>query len=330
METPARERWEEEIFAGHRWAALSDEEAAEEYARLKPLWEKADSINEAGKELIEQIAALELCNWNLERSILALCEAIGKKKPATIPIGHMASIDEERWRRVWAYYLALRMWLPRPVRASYEVLLKELDADGETQRRVQDMLGERDPLKELYAERFARCLEFWLSGYPNAESAQMKAHKAAAEALETEIRKLDPEARILNALAGEGDGRLNPCHHKVFRRYDIILSSIGAGEWRAEMPLRGTDGLERADTIEKYLAPIEGWVTGKTKPGGEIGAKIYGLLGKTDDVKVFLASFLASLLRAGQLKAVQWGSGETRSGWREFLEKEEGGASANT
>jgi hypothetical protein len=76
METPARERWEDEIFAGHRWAALSDEEAAEEYARLKPMWEKTVPIDEAGKELIEQIVALEVCNWNLERSILALCEAI--------------------------------------------------------------------------------------------------------------------------------------------------------------------------------------------------------------------------------------------------------------
>lgn len=329
MNTPAREKWEEEIFAGHRWAALSDEKATEEHARLKPLWEKARPLDEVGKKLIEQIAALEVCNWNLEASILALCEGIGKKRPATLPIGHLASVDDERWHKLWAYYLAVRAWLPAAVRTNYETLLNDVDADGSVRERVRDMLGERDPLKELYVERFARSLEFWLSGYADPESAQAKAHQAAVGALEAEISQLDAESWILKALAGDGDGRLNPCNHKAFRRYDIILSSIGAGEWRAEIPLRGTDGLERADVVETYLAPIEGWLKSEPTPRNDPAAKVHESLGTRDDVKTFLASFLLSLLRAGQLKAHQWGSGETRSGWRKFLEKEEDGAAAN-
>jgi len=250
---------------------------------------------------------LEICNWNLEASVLALCTAIGRKESAPMPIGHLASVSEERWRTIWAYYLVLRNWLPRQAPCGYPALLRLCDPDGAIQDHLLGLLGDRDGLKELYVERLCRCLEFWLNGFFPPDSAQITAHRAAVEALEAQIRKRDPEGRILTAFNEEGDGKLEPCHHKVLRRYYIITSSIGAGGWRAAMPQRGTDGLERAAALDQFLAPIEAWIA---RPGGNHGSapgplfqEVQARLGEPDAAKRFLASLLASLLRAQQLSA---------------------------
>ncbi len=36
----------------------------------------------------------------------------------------------------------------------------------------------------------------------------------------------------------------------------------GAGDWRGTMPMRGTDGVERAAIPEKFLSPIQAWCDG--------------------------------------------------------------------
>lgn len=321
MNRKIRETWEGEIFIKHRWGMFKDGKACEEHSRLKILWDKAQPADKASKEIINQIVSLEICNWNLEASILSICEAIGNKKPSALPIGHQKSIDIERWQKLWAYYFTLRDWLPSVVTSGYSVILNELDNDYKIQNHIHSMLGERNKLKELYVERFACCLEFLLSGYPSPYSAQKIAHKAAVEKLEAEIWKLDPKAKILNSMWADGEGRLNPCHHKLFRRFDIILSSIGAGKWRAKMPLDGTTGLERSEIIEKHISPIENWVSEKPKPSDKLETKIHNLLGEKDNIKIFLASLLASLLRAQQIKALHWAEGKSKSHWRRFLEK---------
>lgn len=308
-----REVWEEELLAGHRWGRLfqwfkeESDKPAEEHISLKKLWDKAQPIEESSRGVMEQIIALEICNWNLEDSILALCEAIGAKKPAKKGIGHMASVTEERWKKIWAYYFTLRNWLPCETKCGYQTLLKICDPHEAIQNHILSMLGDRNELKELYVERFCLCLERWLGGYPSSDSAQMKTHDAAVSAIEREIKKIDPESQVVHELVlkSDGDGRLNPCNHKAFRRYDLIISSIGAGKWRAAMGRRGTDGFERANTLEKYLSPIELWIhnKGREGEGNELSDKIHKLLGKPDDVKIFLASLLISLLRSQQLAA---------------------------
>jgi hypothetical protein len=75
------------------------------------------------------------------------------------------------------------------------------------------------------------------------------------------------------------------------------------------MPMRGTDGFDRADTLEKYLAPIEEWVINRGKSSEHKSNKLVGkinyLLGKPDDTKLFLAMFLVSILRSQQIAAIQ-------------------------
>jgi hypothetical protein len=295
--------WEREVLARHRWGRHGDA-AGEELARLRELREAAGPLGEKCGALAEQIVALEICNWNLEESVLALCGAIGAAEPALLPIGHLASVADERWEKVWAYYLTLRNWLPSEGKSGYKALLRTCDPGGAVRRHILGMLRERDELKELYVERLCLCLEFWLGGFYPAGSAQMTALEAAVAAVEGEIRKRDAGGEILEAFALGGDGKLQPCHHKMFRRYDIIISSVGAGKWRAVIPRRGTDGLERAALLDEYLEPIEAWIAGaEAAPAGDLGRKIHASLGERDGAKIFLASLLASLLRAQQLFA---------------------------
>ena len=299
-----REAWEKEIFAGHRWGRFG-ERADTEHSRLKALWNVIQPIDGNIRKIIDQIISLEICNWRLEDSILALCEAIGQKKPTEMPIGHGASMTEERWQQVWAYYLSLRDWLAVDNNVSCFVLLKACDPEAKIRKHITDMLGERTELKGLYVERLCLALERWFYVHVPWESAILKGHRAAVEAIESEIRSRDPDNHVLNAMRQDGDGRLIPCSHKAFRRYDIIISSIGCGEWRGTMPMRGTDGFERAEILALYLNPIVAWIEkGQTAHwDSELGNRILELLGKPDNQKIFLASLLVSLLRSHELAA---------------------------
>jgi hypothetical protein len=303
--TTADDLWEREVIARHRWGRHGDV-AKGELARLRKMREAAGPLGRRGEAVIEQIVALEICNWNVEESILALCEAIGAQEPAELAIGHLASVDEERWKEVWAYYLALRDWLPSGGNSGYRLLLRTCDPDGAIEGRVRSLLGDRDGLKELYVERLCLNLAFWLGGFFPDGSAPAEAYRAAVAALEAKIKEREPEAKFLDVFDVEGAGGWGPCHHKAFRRYDIIISSIGAGAWRGVMPRRGTDGFDRAALLGEYLGPIERWLGGagaEEAAAGDVAERIYESLGERDNVKVFLASLLASLLRAQQLYA---------------------------
>lgn len=305
-----REPWEEELLAMHRWGRLSfwfridDEQGKEEHKRLKKLWIKARPLDKSSKAIMKQIISLEICNWKLEQSILALCAAIGAKKPAEPTIGHLTSMSEERWQKLWAYYLNLREWLSHGKLQGHRTYLKTCDPKGKIKNHIFKMLGKHNMLKETYTERFCLCLERWLGGYPPQNSPQMAAHNAAVQALDRAIKVLDPKSKVLHkdVLKADGEGRLIPCNHKAFRRYDLIISSIGAEKWRAVMARRGTDGQKRANTLKKYLSPIESWVDGKTAKT-KLSKKINRFLGRHDDTKIFLASLLVSLLRPQQIAA---------------------------
>jgi len=314
-----REGWEEEVLVAHRWGRHGGERAEAERMRLRALRDRVAPWEEAYDRLVEQVRALEICNWDLEESFVALCEAVGAKRPTSRPIGHLPSVTPDRWRELWAYYLALRDWLPREIPAGYGALLEVCDADGAVRQHVGAMLGEWTELKGLFVERFCCNIAFWLGGvYDDGEKPQLRAHDAAAAALEKEIRRLGGDEDILEVMAEKGDGIwLGPCHHKTFRRYDIIISSIGAGKWRGAMPRRGTDGFARAETVEKYTAPAEAWVAGRRVPNeaedAALFGRIAGLLGRRDDAKVFLVSLLVSLLRAQQLAAVKRAEGRAKA-----------------
>jgi hypothetical protein len=299
------EPWEREVLFAHRWGQHGEECVAVELARLQRLRQAVPPLSPPLSVVLEQILALEICNWRVEGSILMLCRAIGEGAPARLPIGHLASVSEERWRAVWAYYLTLRAWLRAEAASAYLPLLSSCDPQGKTRPHVLGLLGESDRLKELYVERFCLLLEFWLGG----GAPETEAHAAAVAAVEEGIARLARESDILHAMQGDGDGKLQPCHHKAFRRYDIILSSIGCGAWRGAMPVRGTDGLERAETLEGLLSPLRAWAEidrgDEAQRDPALEERAHLLLGPRDDTKVFLVALLESLLHAQQLAARQ-------------------------
>ena len=301
------EIWQKELKAFHRWGET--EKAKEELAKLKKLWRGAQPLNDSNEKIMKLIVGLEICNWKLEDSIQVLCRAIGEGKPPTMGIGHGQSLTDERWKKVWAYHLSLKRWLNphKGINVGYETLLRVCDPSGEIEKHVNRFLGQKDGLKELYVERL--CLAFeYITSFFSLDSAQGKSYQGAVLAIEEEIRKHEYDENILKALELDRvEGRLQPCSHKVFRRFDIIISSIGKGKWRAGIPLRGTDGFARADVVEDYLLPIQSWIEGKEKPEknepSEDFDKIHDVLGEPDDTKIFLASLLVSLLRAQQRRA---------------------------
>ncbi len=311
------EVWEEELFAANRWGRLQQwfkiksDRAKVEYERLKELRDDALPLDESSKKIVEQIIALEICNWKLERSILDLCEAIGTKKPTETGIGHMASMTHDRWKKIWAYYLLLRDWLVGEEIRGYKTILRICDPDSKIRNHIFGLLVERSELKILYAERFCLYLEYMLAGSFKRSSIQATNHINSVKTIDKQIRKLEPKSEILKALNPVIYGEyycyagLELCHHKLFRRFDIILSSIGSNSWRTVMPRKGTDGLERAETLNRYLSPIESWISGKERKeiDSEISKRIYKSLGKRDNVKLFLASLLGSLLRSQQISA---------------------------
>ncbi|MFC1735715.1 hypothetical protein ACFL1X_06325 [Candidatus Hydrogenedentota bacterium] len=179
------------------------------------------------------------------------------------------------------------------------------DPEGEIRKHITEMLGSRTELKELYVERFCLCLERQLRVRVPRESPLLAGHLAATAAIEAEIEKRDPGGEILNAMKGDGMGRLQPCSHKAFRRYDIILSSIGCGKWRGTMPMRGTDGFERVENLKQYLDAINSWIEKKkeTERPSPQSTEIRSSLGEPNKTKMFLASLLVSLLQAQAIAA---------------------------
>ena len=310
--------WEKELFADHRWGRIKiwfpedhvsfeSERVSNEHIILRNLWNKAQPLDQAGKDILKSIIDLEICNWNLENSIMSICKAIGENKAPKIPIGHLKSITIERWKKIWAYYLALRIWLPSLGINGYEILQNLCDPDRSVKKKIYELLDERNRLKELYVERICLMIEFWIGGYYSGESPQLIAHRAAVKAIEKEILNKNPDSLILKALKSEGDGRLQPCNHKAFHRYDIIISSVGAGKWRATIPRKGTNGLKRAALLEPYLQAIRSWIkdykNNEEGDGDKLFQKINTLLGEPNDKKKFLASLLISLLQPQQIAA---------------------------
>lgn len=296
--------WEKEFFAGHRWGRIKDSaRVTAEHARLVALWQALPADEFPSAPLLNQIIAIEFCNWRLEESLQALCRGIGTNTAAPFEIGHIGSCTEERWHQIWAYYLAARSWLPSAVPSGFKAMLTLCDPDGITHNHVAALLGEPTPVKSLYVERFCLTLEYWLRGWYEMEDGGMIGLRAAVLAIEQEIRLHDPNADALLLAMNQDTGALFPCLHKLFRRLDIILSSIGGGKWRAGMPEDGGSRAERVAANERFLTPIAAWID-HLSPKDAFEDALHRDLGAHTPAKCFLAALLVSLIRS-QLLALE-------------------------
>ncbi len=317
------DKWQAEVRAGHRWGQegpeLFTEGLPRELQELEALWATAAPLAEPDAAIMDQIIALEICNWRLTDSILDLTEAIGKHTPAVRGIGHRASLTGERWATVWAYYLALQQYLwTDTAPEAFLPLLEVVDPDGAVRRKIADYLGERDETKELLVQRLLYAMNWVVSHFPWG-SIWQQAQDAGIAVIESRLRELGAGPEFLAYLAWPvTDGRLQPCSHKWERRLDIIISSIGTGKWRGQIPCRGTDGLELARLLDDYLAPLAAWVRHPDRPDGpherEPALTLRRHLGEADPTKRFLARLLHSLLTAQQIAARVKGEERSRGG----------------
>ncbi len=307
MADESSEEWVRELLAAHRWRGVSEDAAKAEMERLQALRAAAGSLDVPRQSILAQVIGPEICNWSLLETIARVCSIIGRGEPDVQGTGHLATVTPERWRQIWAYYLACRKWLVATVRLGegFRAMLDLCDSHGTTQKHVEQLLGQQDRLKELYVERFCICLEAWLDDLLPEDHPRKLSLGASARLLEKRILAEEAQPRVpFDMIRLDDHSILQPCHHKLFRRYDIILSSIGDGQWRKSMPMRGTDGAGRADELEPYLSALERWVesdqpTSAFPPASDL----YSRLGRPDNFKRFAVALLASLLRAQQLTA---------------------------
>ena len=296
----AETEWKEAV----NWFYSDEEIKTKEIQKLSILWEKAQPMTDEELLAVRQITWLSRCNWNLEPIIKSLIEAIGRGKNSNIRIGHNYSITKDRWKKSWAYYLTLKKWLPIQGRyTGIPIILDFCDPNKSIQSHILNLLGKKTKLKELYVELFSYSLEFHLLGRHPDDKAKIFATIAAVDSLINEVKKYDYNEMILVAVQINpevpSEGKLSwyeVCHHKFFRRCDIILSSIGENEWRGTFKEKGSDREELQELLLRYSLILDSWISNQDV-SDELTSNIYALLGKQTSRKLFQVSLLNAFLK---------------------------------
>ena len=289
------------------WFYTDEKIKTKERQKLDELWKKAQPMTSEELYVVYQITWLSRCNWNLEPIIKSLIEAIGKGEKSNLRIGHNYSITKDRWKKVWAYYLSLKKWLPIQGRyTGLTVLLEFCDPNKGIQSHIIELLGKKTKLKILYIELFCYFLEYQLMGRHPDDSAKILATNATVEFLNNEVKKYDYDEMILTAVQinpeALSEGKLRwyeICHHKFFRRCDIILSSIGENKWRGAFKEKGSHREELKELLLNYSLTIETWLSNQDVDD-EFTIRNYKLLGKQTSKKLFQVSLLNAFLK-GQM-----------------------------
>ena len=278
------------------WIFPDEDEKEEKKQRLLGLWNISQPLTDDELSLIRQIIDISHCNWNLKSILDSLIESIRKSTHSQLRIGHQYSITDERWKKGWAYYFALKKWLPRIGWTGISTMQTFCDPESVIDKHVQDLLGERTTLKELYVELFCHFFELQLLGLYPEDSITKDAVKTAKNLIIGEIKQLDYDETLLAAinltyLNEDQDDRVawfEVCHHKFFRRVDIILSSIGVNQWRGKMTVKGTDREELLVMIMKYNNILDTWLEDESE---------VKTVGKHTPTQVFQTTLLNSHLK---------------------------------
>ena len=295
--------WKEAV----NWFYSDEEIKTQEMQKFDKLWEKAQPMTDEESYTVRQITWLSRCNWNLEPIIRSLIDAIGKGGNSNMRIGHNYSITKDRWKKVWAYYLSLKKWLPIQGRyTGLTVLLEFCDPNKGIQSRIIELLGKKTKLKEIYVELFCYFLEFKLMGRHPDDSTKILATNTAVELLNNEVKKYDYDKMILAAVQinpeVQSEGKLSwyeICHHKFFRRCDLILSSIGENQWRGTFKEKSSDREELRELLLRYSLSLEAWISNQDIKD-EFSKNNHDLLGKRTSKKLFQVSLLNAFLK-GQI-----------------------------
>ncbi len=293
--------WETELLSAHRWGR--GEVIDIDNSVIYDAWNKIPKVTDDLENLVYQIISLEICNWRLLEFIPRLENAIENMKALPYDIGHGTSLTDDRKKKVWLYWLSLKDWISRfnilqwvGSRVCFEPIIKMLDPEMVTYKKIHDWLGEGNKNKEELVEILCIKILEKLSGDYMEESFWENlvfSDSPEKQELKRMWRRNDPEFETAIMKGG-----LEFCHHKFFRRLDIIISSIGVEKWRGVIPLEGDHGLTLNEEIDKALEPtitkINEKLDGHFNPFSD---------GEYASEKLFLRLLLVSLIESQQERA---------------------------
>lgn len=236
------------------------------------------------------------------RNFLDSCRAVGRLSPLPLRLCH--HISPERWEAAHEYIAGVRAWLdgyePRQFARSFHL-------PDSMAAWVHSLLGERSAVKHALAERAMAVLvgQFYLNvrfmvvadsdedldeaEYRRFDGLVRRADRVHyASLIGEDGRPTTPELPPGHPDAEEVDRHLTldrpPCVQKVFRYWEIILSSVGVVKWRGAVPGGGRSRADYEQEFAAYLSAAAEWASGHTHETAE-GRAVAEALGPLSPLK---------------------------------------------
>lgn len=230
-----------------------------------------------------------------ERDYVEVCRAIGSGKPTSLYL--CRQVTPERWAQMNSYVVGVQRWLgstvPTPHAADLHKIAQIRQWLGKPSpqktalaqlflcRLVGDLLrlslaklsGRDDPDEEVYSDFTA-----WYHGADGTPFAPGREQVLTNELVECVRREKDStpdnaEKLIANILRVSQPA----CQHRFSRYLDIKISSIGALQWRGNVPLdTEVPRLAAAQWFEE--ASLRGWLE-SLPPETGLAERLYDALG---------------------------------------------------
>jgi len=225
------------------------------------------------------LMALYCCIYHddFPHNFLDCCRAIGRGRP--LPMRLCLHISPARWEEAHGYIAGLRAWLdgaePRAYAAAFGL-------DGSMPAWIHSLLGDHSPAKDALAARtlaslvaqLYRGVRFMIisddagvsdregyrrfDGLVHREDGTHYASLVDADGgpSEPELAGDDPAAREVDLhLSMERPA----CAQKLFRYWEIVLSSVGVLKWRGAVPGGGRSREDYEQEFAAYLSAAAEW-----------------------------------------------------------------------
>lgn len=312
--------WNGGMFMGN------EEDWDDEVRFINELQKRLRKLDKNARLLRLQIIGNEQCNYKFFQNISKILEGIGRMYPRNDVLGHVPNVpdylrplEQDRLEMGKAHLKILELWLQG--RSASEAK-SALPRHKHVVDPIYQALGERTSLKKLYVERMTISFSYpvlhW-SGEADLSNVDGKTvddfginhprgleiDKRIAEAKSVKLtyresnfgNKKQFGDEILAYIVYRGRGL---CNHKFFRHFDIILKSIGKGEWRKDNPPRGKERAELAEKISQFVFALDSWLAEVEKEKSivenpaarNVIEEVYGSLGERTPVKEWLAACL--------------------------------------
>lgn len=312
--------WDGGMFMG------KEEDWDDEVHFINELQRRLRKLDKNARMLRLQIIGNEQCNYKFFQNVSKILKGIGKMSPRKDVLGHVPNVpdylrplEKDRIEIGKAHIRFLELWLQGKRAREAKNTLPRFKHFVDP---IYHALGERTPLKKLYVERmiisFSYPVLHWsgevdlsiidgktVDDFGINHPRGLEIDKKIAEAKGIKLayhesnfaNKKQFGDEILAHIVYRGRGL---CNHKFFRHLDIILKSIGKGEWRKDNPPRGKEKAELAEKISQHVFALDSWLAGVEKEkvivenpdARKAIEEVYDSLGKRTQIKEWLTACL--------------------------------------